>query len=186
MSKSKVIKSVSIQVPRWPNTSTEILQRTFSGHITIPWSHGRCIVNGSATIDMHMYSKFQMSTCQVCWTRNCPACSKIEGGFKSQSIGVYSTRNHQSTDLGCLRQSVLQRTNPRNIPTPSFIVGVHMPPSSLREGGPPLDPPIRYHFFVSFFCKTDNPTQAKRPLSPPPRLLTPTHTYPSTLLDSLI
>ncbi len=109
-----------------------------------------------------------------CWTRNCPACSKIEGGFKSQSIGVYSTRNHQSTDLGCLRQSVLQRTNPRYIPTASFIVGVHMPPSSLREGGPPLDPPIRYHFFVSFFCKTDNPTQAKRPLSPPPRLLTPT------------
>ncbi len=109
-----------------------------------------------------------------CWTRNCPACSKIEGGFKSQSIGVYSTRNHQSTDLGCLRQSVLQRTNPRYIPTASFIVGVHMPPSSLREGGPPLDPPIRYHFFVSFFCKTDNPTQTKRPLSPPPRLLTPT------------
>ncbi len=121
-----------------------------------------------------------------CWTRNCPACSKIEGGFKSQSIGVYSTRNHQSTDLGCLRQSVVQRTNPRYIPTASFIVGVHVPPSSLGEGGPPLDPPIRYHFFVSFFCKTDNPTQAKRPLSPPPRLLTPTHTYPSTLLDSLI
>ncbi len=115
----------------------------------------------------------------LCWTRKCPACSKIEGGFKSQSIGVYFTRNHQSTDLGCLRQSVLQRTNPRYIPTASFIVGVHVPPSSLGEGGPPLDPPISYHFFVSFFCKTDNPTQAKRPLSPPPRLLTPTHTYPT-------
>ncbi len=109
-----------------------------------------------------------------CWTRNCPACSKIEGGFKSQSIGVYSTRNHQNTDLGCLKQSVLQRTNPRKHSNSSFIVGVHVPPSSLGEGGPPLNPPIRYHFFVSFFCKTDNPTQAKRPLSPPPRLLTPT------------
>ncbi len=116
--------------------------------------------------------------CEFCWTRNCPACSKIEGGFKSQSIGVYSTRNHQNTDLGCLKQSVLQsvlqRTNPRKHSNSSFIVGVHVPPSSLGEGGPPLNPPIRYHFFVSFFCKTDNPTQAKRPLSPPPRLLTPT------------
>ncbi len=97
--------------------------------------------------------------------------------FRPGVSGVYSTRNHQSTDLGCLRQSVLQRTNPRYIPTASFIVGVHVLPSSLGEGGPPLDPPISYHFFVSFFCKTDNPTQAKRPLSPPPRLLTPTHTY---------
>ncbi len=24
-----------------------------------------------------------------CWTSNCPACSKIEGGFKSQSIEIY-------------------------------------------------------------------------------------------------
>ncbi len=35
-----------------------------------------------------------------CGTSNCPACSKIEGGFKSQSIEIYWSE--QRSALGCL------------------------------------------------------------------------------------
>ncbi len=73
-----------------------------------------------------------------------PAWSKIEGRRNIKSIEIYWSEQRWVV----LRPHVSQRTNPQYIPTESFIVGVHVPPSSLGEGGPPLDPPISHHLFV--------------------------------------
>ncbi len=46
-----------------------------------------------------------------CWTSNCPACSKIEGGFKSQSIEIYWSE--QRSALGCLSDQRLTEKQPQ-------------------------------------------------------------------------
>ncbi len=49
-----------------------------------------------------------------CWTSNCPACSKIEGGFKSQSIEIYWSE--QRSALGCLSdQRLTEKQHQGNI-----------------------------------------------------------------------
>ncbi len=49
-----------------------------------------------------------------CWTSNCPACSKIEGGFKSQSIEIYWSE--QRSAQGCLSdQRLTEKQHQGNI-----------------------------------------------------------------------
>ncbi len=73
------------------------------------------IINWDVWVLNHFWSSVEKKkTCMYCWTSNCPACSKIEGGFKSQSIEIYWSE--QRSALGCLSdQRLTEKQHQGNI-----------------------------------------------------------------------
>ncbi len=81
---------------------------------------------------------------ECCWTSNCPACSKIEGGFKSQSIEIYWSE--QRSALGCLSdQRLTEKQHQGNISQSiyrycvdlcHFLVGRQNRPTLLQHSSP--------------------------------------------------
>ncbi len=58
-----------------------------------------------------------------CWTSNRPACSKIEGGFKSQSIEIYWSEQRAGLSL---RPTSHREPTTKNHSHRTFIISVHV------------------------------------------------------------